>query len=155
LFDVVFPAIVVLELLPRVDEPLSDEFADGAPIAVAPVDGVVLPTLPAVDGPASALDVLLPGVVVPRLFVPATLPVVGAAAVVPAVPAVAAEPGVLLPSVLEPSACWPVVLPQGAPSGAVELLVCASATPAPIAPVANTSAPNRCANDFIADLLER
>lgn len=92
--------MVVPELLPSVDEPPMDDVAGGPPIAVVPVDGVLLPTLPGDVGPANALDVLLPGVV-PMLFVPAMLPVVGA----PVVPAVPVAPGVLLPSVLEPSAC--------------------------------------------------
>jgi hypothetical protein len=144
LSDVVLPAIVVLELLPSVEDPElpSDEFAGGPPIAVVPVDGVVLPALPAVVGPARALDVLLPGVV-PVLFVPATLPVLGA--VVEPV-----TPGVVLPIVLEPSACWLVSLPHGAPSGAAGVVVCASATPAPIA---SATAPKQCVKAVMADLL--
>jgi hypothetical protein len=142
LLDVVLPAMVVLELLSGVEGLLSD--AGGPPIAVVPVEGVVLPTLPGVVGPANAVDVLLPGVV-PTLFVPATLP---GAADVPA------EPIVVLPDepepiVLEPMDCWLVPFPQGAASGAPEL-VWASAPPA-----ANASATTlrRCANDFMADLL--
>lgn len=142
------PAIVVLELLPSVDEPLSDEVAGGPPIAVVPVEGVVLVALPGVVGPANALDVLLPGVV-PVLFVPATFPVVGDAGVFNAL----VVPGVPVPSVLpgepELSADGLVVLPQGAASGAPDVvpdvvpeLVCASATPAPIA---SATAPRRCA----------
>lgn len=52
--------------LPSVDDPLSvDELvAGGPPIAVVPVEGVVFVVLPGAVGPARALDVELPGVVV-------------------------------------------------------------------------------------------
>jgi hypothetical protein len=114
------PAIVVPELLPKVllgvdelprlDDPPSADVAGGPPIAVVPVDGVVLAVLPGVVGPASALEVPLP-VVEPMLFVPAMLLVVEPGVAV-------AEPGTLLPSVVEPSVpelCVEglVVVPQG------------------------------------------
>jgi hypothetical protein len=133
-------AIVVPALPPSVDE-LPSVLAGGPPIAVVPVEGVVDDVLPGVAGPARALDVAPPGV--PTLFVPAMLPVVGAAEDVP-------ESGVLLPSVLEPSVCELGVVPQGVPSGAPGL-VCANAAPAPRASATPASC---CANLFMASLLE-
>ena len=99
---------VVFELLPRVDV-VPGVTEGGPPIAVVPVEGVVLPRLPGAEGPASA--VLDEPVADPTPVVDDAMPLLG----------------VVVPSVLEPSACEFVVFdPHGAPSGTV----CAIAGPA-------------------------
>jgi hypothetical protein len=91
-----------------------------APMAVVPVDGVVLTLLPGVVGPARPVVPLV--VPVPRVVLDATLVLVPV-------------PGPVLPSVLEPSVDdGAVVLPQGVPSGPIGAAVdCAKAKLAAVA----------------------
>lgn len=101
----------IVDELPSVDEPFkADElFAAGPPIAVVPVEGEVFVVLPGDVGPASALDVELPGVVVDAML--------------------------LLPGVeMEEDA---VPLPQGAASGTPVVCAIAATAQAASAAIAN------------------
>lgn len=134
---------VVEELLPKVAE-LSTPVAGAAPIAVVPVDGVVLTLLPGVLGPARLAEALPE--TVPGVFVLATLPVDGDAGVAldgPALPTVD-EPSVDEPSVEDGSVDESELEPHGAATPGLGF--CANAEPAQA-----TTAPatNSCASDFM------
>jgi hypothetical protein len=129
---------VVDAVPPSVDELLTP-VAGAAPIAVVPVDGVVLVVLPGVLGPASVPDAL--PAAVPVVFVLATAPVDGAAGAMLDVP--------VLPSVDEPSVVdEPVVEPHGAPTPGLRF--CANAPPAQ---AATAPATNSRASEFMGVLL--